>query len=437
MRGNAWIELEVCMEKQIELIERNLEVTRVGCKFNRVKAIEQQSFRGRAARAIANGRLGYMSTTDGLADDDLIKRATANARVAAPPALVFPNAIITSESIDPALARLTGTQLRDIARQIIRTIKGNKPDLSIELELRRVREQVQLRNSNGGEARQSRIWLEGEAWVERHNGHDVLVALDSFSTAHLDGSQLEFARRMARRLRWAKNTVEPESGKQSVILSPTAFASLLGPMLYAFNGVHARLSGSRANKRRTGFATKIGRQEFDSHFSLYDDAPLPDRPHSTQVDHEGTPAQRTLLVERGIVAGLYHNLISAAQAETRSTGNGFRDLVDPPLPSPTNVRVARGEMNLSDVLKNLDAGLLIDLVGGSDASIGLNGDFSRTIVLAYQIKRGRVVGYVRGAGLSGDLYKSLQRIEALSCDGYWSGDIFAPYIQLGGVTISV
>jgi predicted Zn-dependent protease len=57
-------------------------------------------------------------------------------------------------------------------------------------------------------------------------------------------------------------------------------------------------------------------------------------------------------------------------------------------------------------------------------------------VLAYQIERGKVTGYVRGAGVSGDLYKSLRQIEALSCDGYWSGDVFTPYIQLGEVTVT-
>jgi predicted Zn-dependent protease len=88
------------------------------------------------------------------------------------------------------------------------------------------------------------------------------------------------------------------------------------------------------------------------------------------------------------------------------------------------------------MLKNMDDGLLIDLIGGSDGTVGLTGDFSRTIVLAYQIKRGRVTGYVRGASVSGDLYRALQYIEALSCDGYWSDDTFAPYIQLGNITVS-
>lgn len=424
------------MDIQTELIERNLSVTRVGCKFSRVKAIEQQTFRGRAARAVAHGKVGHASTTDGLSDDQLIARAIETAHVDAPANLVFPETTLSSTAPDASLTELTEIDLRDLARQMMRTIKRTQPDITIELELRRLNETVEVRNSNGGRAQLAHTWLEGEAWVERHAGDDVLVALDNFSTARLDDSPLDFARRMARRLRWAQTPVEPQPGPQSVIFSPTAFASLLQPMLWAFNGAHALATNARASKRRTGFATKIGKAVFDPQFGLYDDATLPDRPHSTGVDHEGIPTRRTALVERGVVTGFYHNLISAAQAETVSTGNGYRDLIDPPMPSPTNVRVAAGALGLSDMLKNVERGLLIDLIGDSDASIGLNGDFSRTIVLAYQIERGKVAGYVRGAGISGDLYKSLRQIEALSCDGYWSGDVFAPYIQLGGVTIS-
>jgi PmbA protein len=424
------------MTTQTELIERNLNVTRVGCKFNRVKALEQQSFRGRAARVIAHHRLGHASTTDGLSDDDLIKRAVDAAQVEAPNGVAFPTAILSSEPTDPALSQLTESDLRDMARSIIHTIKRNQPGIAVELELRRVCETIDLHNTNGGAAHLAHAWLEGEAWVERHTAADVLVVLDRFSTARLADSPLDFARRMTRRLRWAREPIEPKTGTQAVIFSPTAFASLLEPMLLAFNGAHAFQSNSRGRKRRSGFASKIGRQIFDPQFTLSDDATLPDRPRSTPIDHEGSPAQRTPLIVDGVVNAFYHDLISAAQAETLSTGNGYRALIDPPRPSPTNVRVAGGRAGLPDMLEQLDDGLLIDLIGESDSSIGLSGDFSRTIVLAYQIKRGRVAGFVRGASVSGDLYKSLQTIAALSCDGYWSGDIFAPYIQLGGVTIS-
>jgi PmbA protein len=424
------------MDKQVELVERNLDVTRVGCKFSRVKSIERQSYHGRAARVIANGQVGHASTTDGLTDDQLIQRASDMAHVTVPKTLLFPSELITSDRASSDVDQLTDTDLRDWTRQMLRVMRQNNPHLAIELNVSRIKEDVSLHNTNGGEAHLSRSWLEAETWVERHEDGEVLVALDRFATAQVDDSHLDFARRMARRLRWAKKPIEPVSGSQSVIFSPSAFASLLQPMLMAFNGSFAFNTNSRGGKRRSGFASKIGQQAFDPQFSLFDDATLPARPYSAWVDHEGTRSQCTPLIEHGVVSGFYHNLISATQAEVSSTGNGWRDMLEPPVPAPTNVRVQGGDVTLADMLKNMSDGLLIDLIGASDGAIGLTGEFSRTIVLAYQIKRGRVAGYVRGASVSGDLYRSLQNIEGLSCDGYWSDDIFTPYIQLGGVTVS-
>jgi predicted Zn-dependent protease len=424
------------MDKQTELVERNLDVTRVGCKFSRVKSIERQSYRGRAARVIANGKVGHSSTTDGLTDDQLIQRATASAQVNVPATLTFPGQLNTHDQVHSAVDDLTESDLRDWTQQMLSVMRQHNPHLAIELNVNRIHETIDLHNSNGGTAHLSRSWLEAEAWIERHEDGEMLVALDRFATTQMDDSHLEFARRMARRFRWARQPIEPTSGPQSVIFSPSAFASLLEPMLMAFNGSFAFNNNSRGGKRRSGFASKIGKPLFDPKFSLLDDATLPDRPYSAWVDHEGTRSQCTPLISNGVVTGFYHNLISAAQAEVSSTGNGWRDMLEPPVPAPTNVRVQGGDVTLSDMLKSVNDGLLIDLIGGSDGAIGLTGDFSRTIVLAYQIKRGRVAGYVRGASVSGDLYRALQHIEALSCDGYWSDDIFAPYIQLGNIMIS-
>src|SRR5512137_2437883 len=99
------------MDKQIELIERNLDVTRVGCKFSRVKSIERQSYRGRAARVIANGKAGHASTTDGLTDDQLIQRAGEMAHVTVPKTLSFPSELIAHTQASSEVDQLTDSDL--------------------------------------------------------------------------------------------------------------------------------------------------------------------------------------------------------------------------------------------------------------------------------------------------------------------------------------
>jgi predicted Zn-dependent protease len=221
-----------------------------------------------------------------------------------------------------------------------------------------------------------------------------------------------------------------------VIFSPGAFASLLAPLLLALNGSFAFLPAARGSKRRSGFAGQPGQALFDPQFRMIDDATLPDRPYSAPADHEGTLSQRTPLIVDGVVTGFYHNLVSAAQADTHSTGNGWRDLLEPPLAAPTNVCVSGGNLTVAEMLRSLDDGLLIDLIGESDDAIGLAGNFARTVVLAYQVKRGRIAGYVRGASASGDLYRALRNITALSSEGYWNDHVYAPYVQLEDIVIS-
>ena len=173
------------MDKQVELIERILDVTRVGCKFSRVKSIERQSYHGRAARVIANGRAGHASTTDGLPDDQLVQRASALAHVTVPKTLLFPGEFITHHHASSDVDQLTETDLRDWTQQMLCVMRQNNPHLAIELNASRIREDVALRNTNGGEAHLSRSWLEAETWIERHADGEVLVAVDRFATAQV------------------------------------------------------------------------------------------------------------------------------------------------------------------------------------------------------------------------------------------------------------
>lgn len=422
---------------QVELVDRRLEVTRVGCKFSKVRSIERQHYRGRAARAIVDGKLGHASSTDGASTDQLVQRAMDAAHVAVPEGLVFPESAIDAAPADTDIDRMSDADLKRLAKDILAGIGKSAPEIVIELELRRMQESAHVSNNHGGQCRLKRTWLEGETWVERHTGGDVLVIADHFASARADGSHRAFARRMARRLRWVRRPASPRAGTQPVILSPGAFASLLQPMLDEFNGAQAMRRGARGGRRRVGFANRVGQQMFDARFSLHDDATLSDRPRSAPVDHEGIPGQRTALIDHGVVTGFYHDLQSAAWSGTRSTGNGWRWMMEPPYPTPTNVTVGTGSTRLSAMLKDLGDGLLIDTVMDSDGESGLRGDFARTVVLGYQLRDGRVAGYVKGIGIAGNLYRSLKRIETLSCDGYWVGNVFAPYVLLADVTVTV
>ena len=199
-----------------------------------------------------------------------------------------------------------------------------------------------------------------DVWVERHRDDDVLVVFDSFKTARLDRSHRDFAARIAQRLTWADKLVSVRPGRMPVILSPTACATLLHPLLLEF-------SGARVHSKSSPLAGKLGQQMFDSRLTLVDDGTLSSRPGGA-FDHEGVPTQRTVLVRNGVVTGFYYDLQTAAQSGTQSTGNGRRDMLAPPRPQPGNIVIEPGTTSLEAMLQQAGDGLLVDLLMGSQSN---------------------------------------------------------------------
>jgi PmbA protein len=407
---------------------RAVHTTRVSYKANKLHSIGVEEVETRAARALARSRLGHASSTDHEATErQLVARAIAASQHGRLTRMAFPSSRVRSRPADGKLARLTAQDLALIGDEIVSIIRQAAPDASVELQVQRSREEVRLRNSAGGRVEATSGAMAVEAWVERHRDQ-VLVVFDSHKTAQVE-SHREFAARIAQRLTWADKPVYVQPGRMPVILSPTAAATLLQPLVLA-------LSGSLARGKSGPLAGKVGQPLFDPRLTIVDDGTLADRPGGP-FDHEGTLTQRTTLVRNGMVTGFYYDLKTAAQAGVPSTGNGRRDLLAPPRPQPNNIVIEPGTTSLEAMLRQAGDGLLVDLLLGASPAHALRGTFSRTVLLGYKIERGQIAGYVKGVALAGNLYEMLRELKAIGDMGYWSGDICSPYLLVEGLCVTV
>ena len=112
-------------------------------------------------------------------------------------------------------------------------------------------------------------------------------------------------------------------------------------------------------------------------------------------------------------------------------------MLAPPRPQPGNLVIEPGTTSLEEMLRQADDGLLVDLLIGANPTAALRGTFSRTVLLGYKIERGRIAGYVKGVALAGHLYEMLRDVQAIGDTGYWSGDLCAPYVLIGGMSVSI
>jgi len=145
--------------------------------------------------------------------------------------------------------------------------------------------------------------------------------------------------------------------------------------------------------------------------TVVDDGTLPGRRGSLNVDDEGTPTARNVLIEDGILTGYLHDRLNARLMGTTSTGNGRREsYAHLPMPRMTNTFMLAGEDDPEDILRSVDRGIYAVSFGGGQVDI-TSGKFVFSASEAYRIEGGRIGAPLRGATLIGNGPDVLTRIE--------------------------
>jgi TldD protein len=147
-----------------------------------------------------------------------------------------------------------------------------------------------------------------------------------------------------------------------------------------------------------------------------DDGTIPGRRGSIRFDDEGTPSQRTVLIENGILREYMWDMTEARRVGRGSTGNGrrqsFRHM---PMPRMTNTFIAAGPHDPEEIIRSVPKGLYAKKLGGGQVEIG-RGDYVFTVVEGWLIEDGQLTTPVRGATLVGNGPDTLRQIDMVGTD---------------------
>ncbi len=164
------------------------------------------------------------------------------------------------------------------------------------------------------------------------------------------------------------------------------------------------------------YAGRIGDRIAGDRITVVDDPTLPGRRGSYAFDDEGTPAQRTVLVDGGILRGFLHSRETADRMGARPTGNGRRESYrDVPLPRMSNTFIAPGTDDPDDILRATPNGLYVTRMGGGQVNT-VSGDFVFEVAEGFRIENGRKGEPVRGATLVGNGPRVLATIDRVGSD---------------------
>ena len=150
--------------------------------------------------------------------------------------------------------------------------------------------------------------------------------------------------------------------------------------------------------------------------TVVDDGTLAARRGSLNVDDEGTPTQRTVLIENGVLRGYLQDRLNARLMGMPRTGNGRREsYAHLPLPRMTNTFMLAGEEAPEDILRSVENGIYAVSFGGGQVDI-TSGKFVFSANEAYRIEGGRVGAPLRDATLIGNGPDVLTRVTRIGSD---------------------
>lgn len=169
-------------------------------------------------------------------------------------------------------------------------------------------------------------------------------------------------------------------------------------------------------KGTSAFSGLIGQKVASELCTVVDEGSIPDRRGSLNIDDEGNPTSRTVLIENGILRGYMQDKLSTRLTGARLTGNGRRESYRHlPMPRMTNTFMLNGESVPEDIIKSVKRGLYAVQFGGGQVDI-TSGKFVFSASEAYLIEDGKVTAPVKGATLIGNGPVSMTKVTAVAND---------------------
>ncbi|CAG1007319.1 TldD protein [Burkholderiales bacterium] len=188
------------------------------------------------------------------------------------------------------------------------------------------------------------------------------------------------------------------------------------PGILLHEAVGHGLEGDFNRKGSSAFSGRVGERVAAPGVTVVDDGSIPDRRGSLNIDDEGTPTQRTVLIEDGILRGYLQDGLNARLMGVPLTGNGRREsYAHLPMPRMTNTLMERGSHDPEEIIASVTNGLYAANFGGGQVDI-TSGKFVFSAAEAYRIENGRITYPVKGATLIGNGPDVLTRVSMIGKD---------------------
>lgn len=390
------------------------------CEDGRIEKVISGMDSGAGIRLIFGQRTAYAYTNE-VTTGSLLELADAIRQAASGGSQVSEISLIRKKPrVDFEIKRAPETMTP--SEKVAIVLRANSAARSIDHRIRQAmvvyrenRQHVLIANSAGFLAEDKRLQLTALVQVVAADGDVVQTGYEpvgGFAGMELlDAYPLEkAAETAARRAVMMLSARKAPAGRMPIVISSEAGGTMI------HEAVGHGLEADLAQSGLSVYSHRTGERIASPLVTVVDDATLEGRRGSFRFDDEGADAERTVLIDKGILKTLMYDRLTAMKDGVVSTGNGRRESYKHrPIPRMTNTMILPGESGPGEILRSTPKGLFVKKMGGGQVNT-VNGDFVFEVSEGYLIENGAVGEAVRGATLTGNGPQVLLSIDMVGSD---------------------
>ncbi len=431
--------VEKALAAGAESAEAYLELNReleIAVRQQEVETLKLAEESGLGLRVFKKHKTGFAFTSilNEANITETVEQALANAAlVSEDPYAVLPEPAACYpdfEQYDPAVQEISPEVKIALAKELEKGVRDPRIKIVNEAGYTDIAEEIVLVNSRGvnlysrGSCFGLSLSLVAEENGDKQNGFalDYRTEYHKLNPEKVSREAVERAVRMLGAENWS-------GGEMPVILEPYVARGFLGLLV-------SSLSAETVQKGKSLLADQLGKKIASDLINLVDDGLLPGGLASLPFDGEGTPMQRKVLIQTGVLQQFLADCYTANKAGGQSTGNGVRSsFKGTPGVGSTNLFLEPGTMSPEQMIQSLEKGFVVTEVMGMHTANPISGDFS-VGASGLLIEKGQIVKPIRGMAIAGNILDLFAGVKAVGSDLTFYGSRGAPSLLIESLSVS-
>ena len=405
------------------------DLLRIAINKSEIETGKRTISSGVGVRAIINGSIGFSYTTNLSKLEKTIEEAIKFAKVgdkdpnfkSLPRPSQYP---LVEDVFDKKIEELNIESALDFVQTIISAAKNTAPFIEVAAgDFISGKEEIFIVNSEGVEANDKGTFIEVGLNVIARN-QDVSTAFEYFGSRKFDLDPTQIGKKVAELAIKSSDAKKIQSQEGEAIFEPFAVAELLE------NVFIPALNAEVVQQNESVYKNKLEQQVVSPLLTIIDDGTLAKGLNTGIFDGEGTPTQRTILIENGILKTYLYDSYTAGKDGVKSTGNAMRSsYASIPKIGPTNFIIQK-KMPYESLLSEVKDGILITGLIGAHTGNPISGDFSVEARNAFKIENGEITYPVKQIMLAGNIFQLLKKIDGIGDNTRQIVSVVSPSIRI-------